>query len=155
MKKQRKKKFIMYMYIRPCLVPHPKIRHRKNPSTRRCNLCSAVVVAIVEHRRGTHTHTHTHVHTLDHPGPMRARARTHTPDRRLSAVYLSLTHTYICKCDIYLFPLSSFFQIDVSLPSSPKSPSSLRIDRRLSAVSPPSNYRYVEMDLLVVQLLVL
>jgi len=29
MKKQRKKKFIMYMYIRPCLVPHPKIRQRK------------------------------------------------------------------------------------------------------------------------------
>ncbi|XP_021303727.1 uncharacterized protein LOC110430389 [Sorghum bicolor] len=31
--------------------------------------------------------------------------------------------------------------INVSLPSSPKSPSSLRTDRRLSAVSPPSNYR--------------
>ena len=149
MKKHRKKKFIMYMYIRPCLVPHPKIRHRKNPSTRRCNLCSAVVVAIVEHRRGTHTH----VHTLDHPGPMRAyaRARTHTHRIDVSLPSISLSHTYICKCDIIFVP-SFFFQIEVSLPSSPKSPSSLRTDRLLSTVSPPSNYRYVEMDLLVVQL---
>ena len=84
------------MYIRPYLVPHPKIRHRKNPSTRRCNLCSAVVVAIVEHRRGTHTHN---VHTLDHLGPTRACARarthTHTPDRCLSTVYLSHTHIHM------------------------------------------------------------
>ena len=103
------------MYIRPCLVPHPKIRHRKNPSTRRCNLCSAVVVAIVEHRRGTHTHMYTHL--IIQGRCARARAHTHTSDRCLSAVYLSLTHTYICKCDIIFVP--SFF---------------LLLDRRLSAV---------------------
>jgi len=84
------------MLINICII-------EKKPSPRRCNLCTAVVVAIVEHRRGTHTYTHTH--TLDHPGPMRACARAHTPDRRLSAVYLSLTH--ICKCDIIFIP--SFF----------------------------------------------
>jgi len=83
------------MYIRPCLVPHPKIRQRKNPSTRRCNLCTAVVAVIVEHCRGTHTH----VHTLDHPGPMRACAGAHTHTLRidvsLSSISLSHTHTYV------------------------------------------------------------
>ena len=94
---------------RPCLVPHPKIRQRKNPSTRRCNLCTAVVVVIVEHCRGTHTHTHTCTHTWSSRANARVRARTHThtPDRCLSVVYLSLTHTYICKCDIIFVP--SFF----------------------------------------------
>jgi hypothetical protein len=125
------------MYIRPCLVPHPKIRQRKNPSTRRCNLCTAVVVAIMEHRRGTHTHTHTHVHTLDHPGLMgacaRARTHTHTGSTSLCRLSLSLTHTYICKCDIifvpsfFLLPDRSLSAVVTEVPvESPHRPPSLR-----------------------------
>ena len=119
------------MYIRPCLVPHPKIRQRKNPSTRRCNLCSAVVVAIVEHRRGTHTYTHTHLIIMGRCA--RARAHTHRIDVSLSSISLSLSHTHICKCDIIFIP--SFFLLpDRSLSAvvtevpveSPHRPPSLR-----------------------------
>jgi hypothetical protein len=75
-------------------------------------------------------------HTLTH------LTHTHTLIMWYNISYV-LTHTLI----IHLFPLSSFFQIDVSLPPSPKSPSSphrpLSLRRHLSAISPASKYKYI------------